>query len=114
MIDLIDFAEHLSKHASFELQGHQIGDATASIILVDYPKPGMGPKLHQHPYPEIFVSIEGQASFTVGDETLLVSAGQIAVAPANVPHKFVSVGDGPLRQVDIHCSPRFQTEWLED
>jgi mannose-6-phosphate isomerase-like protein (cupin superfamily) len=114
MVDLIDFAEQLSRNASFELQGHQLDDVTASLILVHYTEPGMGPKIHRHPYPEIFVSIEGEALFTVGDETMLVRAGQIAVAPANVPHKFFSVGDGPLRQVDIHCSPRFQTEWLED
>jgi mannose-6-phosphate isomerase-like protein (cupin superfamily) len=114
MIDLIDFAENLRQNTSFELQGHEIGNATASIILIDYPNPGMGPKLHRHPYPEIFVAIEGQARFTVGNESVLVRAGQIAVAPANVPHKFVSVGDEPLRQVDIHCSPTFETEWLDD
>jgi mannose-6-phosphate isomerase-like protein (cupin superfamily) len=114
MIDPIEFAEHLTRTGSFELQGHELGDTSASLILVHYTEPGRGPKLHRHPYPEIFVSIEGHARFTVGDETMLIGAGQIAVAPANVPHKFVSVGDGPLRQVDIHCSPKFQTEWLED
>ena len=114
MIELIEFAEQLANKSSFELQGFELGDATSSIILVDYPRPGMGPKLHQHPYPEIFVTIEGQAQFTVGDETMLVRAGQIAVAPANVPHMFVSVGDERLRQVDIHCSPKFQTEWREE
>jgi mannose-6-phosphate isomerase-like protein (cupin superfamily) len=114
MVELIDFAEHLRQNASFELQGHELEDVTASIILVHYIEPGMGPKLHRHPYPEIFVTVEGQARFTVGDETMLVGAGQIAVAPANVPHKFASVGDAPLRQVDIHCSPIFETEWLED
>jgi mannose-6-phosphate isomerase-like protein (cupin superfamily) len=114
MIDLIDFAEQLKQNASFELQGHEIGDASASLILIRYTEPGMGPKLHRHPYPELFITIEGQARFTVGSETRIVSAGQIAVAPANTPHKFVSIGDSPLRQVDIHCSPTFQTDWLED
>jgi hypothetical protein len=28
------------------------------------------------------------------------------------PHAFVNTGDGPLRQVDIHVSPHFATEWL--
>jgi len=114
MGELIDFTEQLNQNASFELQGHEIGDATASLILIHYLRPGMGPKLHQHPYPEIFITIEGRARFTVGNETMIVSAGQIAVAPANTPHKFVSIGDAPLRQVDIHCSPSFQTDWLED
>jgi len=37
-----------------------------------------------------------------------VSAGQIVVAPANVPHKLVNSGNGPLRQVDIHPSGRIE------
>jgi mannose-6-phosphate isomerase-like protein (cupin superfamily) len=37
-----------------------------------------------------------------------VSAGQIVVAPAGVPHKFVNSGSGPLRQVDIHPSGRIR------
>lgn len=114
MGELIDFADQLEQNASFELQGHEIGDATTSIILIHYPKPGMGPRLHRHPYQEIFITLEGQARFTVGNKSMIVSAGQIAVAPANTPHKFVSIGDGPLRQVDIHCSQTFQTELLED
>ena len=27
--------------------------------------------------------------------------------------KFTNSGDGPLRQVDIHASPCFITEWIE-
>jgi mannose-6-phosphate isomerase-like protein (cupin superfamily) len=30
-----------------------------------------------------------------------------------VAHKFTNVGPGRLRQVDIHVSPEFVTEWLE-
>jgi hypothetical protein len=26
----------------------------------------------------------------------------------------VNCGDGPLRQIDIHVSPSFSTEWLEE
>jgi mannose-6-phosphate isomerase-like protein (cupin superfamily) len=113
MRTLVDFAELLKKNASFELQGHQIGDVAASVILVDYPRSGMGPKLHRHPYAELFVTLEGEATFTVDGEEIAVRAGQIAVAPPNTPHKFVSSGAGRLLQVDIHASPIFETEWLE-
>jgi quercetin dioxygenase-like cupin family protein len=41
--------------------------------------------LHTHPYEEVFVTLEGEATFTVGDDTIEVSAGQIVVAPAGVP-----------------------------
>ena len=96
---------------AYELEGHLFGDAPLSIILVDAP-PGGGPALHCHPYPEVFIVHEGSAIYTVGDATLEVTAGQIVVAPANVPHTFVNSGDGPLRQTDIHANDRFVTEWL--
>jgi mannose-6-phosphate isomerase-like protein (cupin superfamily) len=43
-----------------------------------------------------------------------VTGGQIVVAPAGIPHKFINSGAGPLRQIDIHANDRFVTEWLED
>src|ERR671916_1655442 len=90
----------------YELGGSLYGGAPASLIFFDGP-PGSGPKLHRHPYPEIFVVQEGQATFTVGDATIEASGGQILVAPAGVPHKFVNSGRGPLCQLDIHTSDRF-------
>ena len=42
-----------------------------------------------------------------------MTGGQIVVAPADIPHKFVNSGTGPLRQIDIHANDRFVTEWLE-
>jgi mannose-6-phosphate isomerase-like protein (cupin superfamily) len=54
------------------------------------------------------VTLEGEATVTVGDATIEVSAGQVVVAPAGVPHKFVNSGSGLLRQVDIHPSGRIR------
>jgi mannose-6-phosphate isomerase-like protein (cupin superfamily) len=73
-------------------------------MVVDAP-PGGGPKLHRHPYEEVFLVQKGNATFTAGEETIEVGG---------VPHKFVSSGEERLRQVDIHASDRFDTEWLED
>ena len=39
-------------------------------------------------------------------------AGEMAVVDAGQPHSFVNSGEGRLRQVEIHLSPRFITEWL--
>ena len=64
--------------------------------------------LHTHPYEEIFVTLECEATFTVDDATIEASVGQIVVAPAGVPHKFVNFRSGPLRQVDIYPSGRVQ------
>jgi quercetin dioxygenase-like cupin family protein len=92
---------------SHRFEGYRYGDVDVSFFLVDSP-PGGGPVLHTHPYEEIFITLEGEATFTVGDDTIEASAGQIVVAPAGVPHKFVNSGTGMLRQVDIHPSGRIQ------
>ena len=94
-------------------EGYRYGDVDVSFFLVDSP-PGGGAVLHTHPYEEVFVTLEGEATFTVGGATIKVSAGQVVVAPAGVPHKFVNSGRGPLRQVDIHPSGRIQQENISE
>ena len=94
----------------FERLGEEIG-ANVLVIAVDL-APGEGPALHRHTYPEVFVVLEGQATFTLGGEDRVVHGGEVLVAPGGVAHRFVNSGSGRLRQVDIHESPRFDTEWL--
>jgi len=114
MAEFISFEKLLRGDArSFKFQGDDFGGIDFSFFVINYLKPGMGPGLHRHPYPEVFVTLEGEAIYTVGDETFTVKAGQIVIAPANVPHKFVSVGDTPLKQVDIHASGTMIQEELE-
>ena len=110
---IVDQSDLPSAGWSSDFEGYLYGGAPVSIILVDVP-PGDGPRLHRHPYMEVFIVQEGTAMFTVGDATYDVGAGQIVIAPADAPHAFVNSGTGPLRQTDIHCHDRFITEWLED
>jgi mannose-6-phosphate isomerase-like protein (cupin superfamily) len=95
-----------------ELVGEDHG-AGVCLIFVDA-QPGDGPSLHRHPYEEIFITQEGSCTFHVGDDEFEAGVGDIVIAPAGVPHRFVASGDGPLRQIDIHVSPRFETEWLNE
>ena len=92
--------------------GDKFGGVGACVIFVDAP-PGQGPKLHRHPYVELLIVIEGTATFRDGESERTVHAGEMAVVEANQPHGFVNSGEGTLRQVDVHLSPRFITEWLE-
>lgn len=91
--------------------GEHGGGVGISFFLFDAP-PGRGPGLHRHDYAEVFIVQEGEANFTVGDRERTVRAGQVVVVPAGVEHAFKGTGEGRLRQVDIHLSPRFVTEWL--
>jgi hypothetical protein len=62
MTRIIDKADLAHSETSYEFEGyhHQAG---VSFIVVDAP-PGSGPKLHKHPYEEVFVLQEGTAMFT--------------------------------------------------
>ena len=80
--DDLEHGEH-----SHELVGAEHGDVPFSVILV-HSKPGVGPKLHRHPYAEVFVVEAGEA------------------------HGFTNTGSGELRLTAIHGAGRFSTEWL--
>jgi quercetin dioxygenase-like cupin family protein len=91
-----------------KFEGCLYGDANVSLFLSETP-PGRGPDLHTHPYAEAFVVQGGDLTFTVGDATIEATGGQIVVATAGAPHKFVNSGTGQARHVDIHTSRRMVT-----
>ena len=94
-----------------ELIGADHGGAGVCVIFVDAP-PGGGPSLHKHPYEELFIVLEGEVTFLAGDDEVRAREGDIVIAPPNTPHEFTNSGDQRLRQIDIHVSPTFSTEWL--
>jgi mannose-6-phosphate isomerase-like protein (cupin superfamily) len=98
------------KH-SHEFVGADYDDVPFSIILV-HSRPGMGPKLHRHPYAEVFVVEAGTATFQIGEELIEVEAGHVVVSPPGEAHGFTNTGTGELRLTAIHGSGRFNTEWL--
>jgi quercetin dioxygenase-like cupin family protein len=86
--------------------------ANVSFFLSTH-APGEGPRLHRHPYEETFILLAGQATFTVGDETLNPAPGHVLIVPPNTPHKFVNSGETRLQQVSIHSAPEMVQEDLE-
>jgi mannose-6-phosphate isomerase-like protein (cupin superfamily) len=94
-----------------ELIGADRGGVGVCVIFVDAP-PGRGPSLHKHPYEEVFITLEGEAKFVAGGEELHVGPGDVVIVPPNIPHAFTNSGSASLRQIDIHVSPNFSTEWL--
>lgn len=94
----------------FDIEGAEIG-ANATLILTDMAV-GRGPRLHKHPYAEVWVIVSGATRFTAGDATIDASVGDIVHVEAEKPHKFV-VTAGPAKMVCIHTAERFHTDWLE-
>jgi mannose-6-phosphate isomerase-like protein (cupin superfamily) len=105
----LDDLDHTAKRHELVGEDH---DAPFSVILI-HDVPGSGPKVHRHPYPEVFIVEAGEATFRLGDESVVVREGHVVIGPSNVAHGFTSNGPGELRIVAIHGNPRFITEWLE-
>jgi len=97
MTYLISNDELPHSQTAYQFEGYRYGDAELSFFLTEAP-PESGPELHAHPYAEVFVIQEGQATFTTGDATIEATGGQIVVVPASVPHKFVNSGTEQLRR----------------
>ena len=110
---IVGFDELPHTRHSNEFVGEDHGDVPFSIILV-HSAPGAGPAVHTHPYAEVFVVDSGQATFVLGDETVVVEGGHVVVGPPHVPHGFTNTGPGELRLTAIHGNPRFITQWLAD
>jgi quercetin dioxygenase-like cupin family protein len=96
---------------SRELEGDDHGGVGVSLIFTDA-APGQGPSLHKHDYVEVHVVQNGEAVFTAGDEQRTVRAGEVVVVHPGTPHRFEASGDGVFREIGIHVSPRFVTEWI--
>ena len=93
-------------------EGAKHGDGVAASIFVTNHPPGKGAALHFHPYTEVFLVLEGDATFTAGDEKLEVPGGNFVVVPAETPHGFENTGSDALRIVSFHPSPEVIQTWL--
>ncbi len=98
--------------SSFEFVGAEHGPVAMSMFIV-VAQPGRGPRLHRHKYDEIVYVIDGRSRWTVAGVEREAGAGDVLVVQAGEAHKFVAIGNTPLRQVDIHMNPRFEQENLE-
>lgn len=97
---------------SHQFIGAEQGNVGISIYFVRA-EPGRGPRRHRHPYDKVVLVREGRARWTVDGREVEVGPGEILVVKAGEIHTFVSIGDVPLVQSDIHLAPRFEQENLD-
>ena len=97
---------------TLKFEGRPYGSGI-SYFLVDN-DPGQGPDLHRHPYPETWVVLEGEARITIGDDTLIATAGDTATVAPNVWHGFKNSGTSRLRIMCIHASDVMIQENLDE
>jgi mannose-6-phosphate isomerase-like protein (cupin superfamily) len=97
---------------SHQFVGADNGDVGISAYFVDA-APGRGTVRHRHPYDKVVFVREGRARWTINGEEYDAGPGDILVVKAGETHSFVSIGDVPLKQLDIHLGSRFEQENLE-
>lgn len=62
--------------------------------------PGGGPPPHVHSREEEgFYVLDGEVTFTVGNERFVATAGMFANMPVGTPHNFKNEGDRPVRML---------------
>jgi len=91
MAKLIALDELPHEPHSHEFVAGDYGDVPFSVILV-HAGPGAGPRLHRHPYAELFVVEAGEATFRIGDDEMVVAAGHVVVSPPGEAHGFRNSG----------------------
>jgi len=60
---------------------------------------------HSHPHEQMGMFLEGEAEFTIENETKMVKPGMAYLVPPNVKHKVVTF-DKPVLALDIFGPPR--------
>ena len=86
--------------------------AGVSYFFVDN-EPGQGPDLHRHPYSETWVVLEGEVTVTADGVDHRAGVGDILVVGPETPHRFRAEGEGTLKMMCIHASPRIEQEFLD-
>jgi quercetin dioxygenase-like cupin family protein len=72
-------------------------DVSSRYAIVEaHTPPGRGPELHIHPFQnELFLVLKGAIGVQCGSDRTVLRAGDMFMAPANVPHAFVALGAEP-------------------
>ena len=92
---------HGEKAFSTKVSGADIG-RTYAMIEVHTP-PDRGPELHLHlNQNELFYILKGSIGLQCGPDRMILSAGDSFMAPANVPHAYVTLGAEPAHMLNIY------------
>lgn len=82
-----------------------VGNGTRSTAVVYFEvEPGCRLGTHTDSAEEILLILEGTAEVTLGDEQGRLSAGEMALVPAMVPHGMRNAGDETVRVVGFFSS----------
>jgi mannose-6-phosphate isomerase-like protein (cupin superfamily) len=98
-------------HVGFPINTHA-GSADSAVVYFEI-DPGYGLATHTDSAEEVLYIVQGEAETEVGDERGRVSAGDLAVIPAMVPHGVRNVGDERLKVVGFFSESKIISTFAE-
>ena len=88
--------------------------AGAYSVLVGSGPPGQGPALHEHPTTdEAFYVAEGEATFQLENEQIVVPAGGFVFVPRGTAHTVWNTGPADLRGLILISPGNVEHEFVE-
>ena len=93
--------------------GREHGGGVDVSFFLNHTPSGRSVSDHRHRYGEVFVLLDGEATFRVDGTELTAHGGQVVVVPAGAMHAFANSGDGTLEMISIHAAAEMATEWAE-
>jgi len=100
MSDYFPDAEEAARHEIFPgvtIHTH-CGERTMLSLVEFAPRARVEP--HQHPHEQVGILLEGELTFTIGEETRVLRPGDTWRIPGGVTHAAVA-GDQPVRALDV-------------
>jgi quercetin dioxygenase-like cupin family protein len=101
----------MSVHVDFPINVHT-GSADSAVVYFEI-DPGEKLATHTDSAEEVLYIVQGEAEAHAGDETGRLSAGDLAVIPAMVPHGVRNVGDTRLKVVGFFSEARIVSTFEE-
>jgi quercetin dioxygenase-like cupin family protein len=98
-------------HVNFPINTHT-GAADSAVVYFEI-DPGYKLSTHRDSAEEILYVVQGEAEAHVGDERGRLSAGDLAVIPAMVPHGVRNVGDTRLKVVGFFSESKIVSTFDE-
>ena len=98
-------------HPAFPINRYTGAQETAVVYFEV--EPGEYLPTHTDSAEEVLYIVAGEGEARVGDERGRVSAGDLAVIPAMVPHGIANVGDETLKVVGFFCDSRIVSTFVE-
>ena len=117
-LDRLDLMEYWQEgdhnlRAKFSRPIHTQTGATSTGVVYFEVEPDQHGGSHTHSAEEIVLILEGEAEAVVGEERSRLSAGDMALIPARVPHDVYNVGEVTLRVVGFFPSAAVVTTFEE-